>query len=61
MMSDAAALVRLSRIQEAKSIADVVLEVQPGFTISSLVTGQITSRERMAMLAAALREAGLPE
>ena len=57
----AAALVRLGRIQEAKSIAEVVLELQPGFTISDLVTGKITSRERMAMLAAALREAGLPE
>src|SRR5262245_11900921 len=57
----AAALVRLGRIQEAKSIAEVVLEVQPGFTISGLITGKITSRERMAMLAAALLEAGLPE
>ena len=57
----AAALVRLGRIQEAKSIAEVVLEVQPGFTINGLITGKITSPERMEMLAAALREAGLPE
>jgi len=34
----AAALVRLGRIQEAKSIAEVVLEVQPGFTINGLIT-----------------------
>ena len=57
----AAALVRLGRIQEAKEMAEVVLEVQPGFTISGLMTGRITSPERMTMLAAALREAGLPE
>jgi serine/threonine protein kinase/tetratricopeptide (TPR) repeat protein len=57
----AAALVRLGQIQEAKSMAEVVLELQPGFTISGLISGNVTTRERMSMLAAALREAGLPE
>jgi serine/threonine protein kinase/tetratricopeptide (TPR) repeat protein len=57
----AASLVRLGQNQEAQSVAEVVLELQPGFTISGLVSGNITTRERMSMLAAALREAGLPE
>ncbi len=57
----AAALVRLGQIQEAKSLAEVVLELQPGFTITGLTSGNITTQERMSMLAAALREAGLPE
>ena len=56
-----AALVRLGRQEEAKSIAKVLLEVQPGFTISGLVAGNITTPERLAILAGALREAGLPE
>jgi hypothetical protein len=38
-----------------------VLELQPGFTVSALVSGNITTPERMALLAGALREAGLPE
>ena len=57
----AAALVRLGRIPEAKSIAAVLLELQPGFTIGSLISGNITTHDRMALLAAALRGAGLPE
>jgi tetratricopeptide (TPR) repeat protein len=56
-----AALVRLGRIEEAKSIAGILLELQPGFTLGGLVSGNITNPERMAMLASALREAGLPE
>jgi tetratricopeptide (TPR) repeat protein len=56
-----AALVRLGQLQEAKSVAKVLLGLQPGFTIRSLVSGNITTPERMAMLADALREAGLPE
>ena len=56
-----AALVRLGRQEEAKSIAKVLLEVQPSFTISGLVAGNITTPERLAVLAGALREAGLPE
>jgi hypothetical protein len=42
-------------------MADVVLELQPGFTISGLASGQLAARERMAMLAEALRDAGLPQ
>ena len=57
----AAAMIRLGQLAEAKSMAKVVLELQPGFTISGLVSGQITTPERMEMLATALREAGLPE
>jgi TolB-like protein len=56
-----AALVRLDRLEEAKATAEVLLELQPGFTISGLVSGNITAPERMAMLAEALRGAGLPE
>jgi serine/threonine protein kinase/tetratricopeptide (TPR) repeat protein len=55
------ALVGLGRLDEAKAMADVVLRLQPGFTISGLVSGNITTPERMAMLADALRRAGLPE
>ena len=56
-----AALVRLGRQEEARAIAKVLLEVQPSFTISSLVAGNITTPERLAILAGALVEAGLPE
>jgi hypothetical protein len=53
-------MIRLGHLVEAKSMARVVLELQPGFTIGGLVSGQITTPERMEMLATALREAGLP-
>jgi hypothetical protein len=56
-----AALIRLGQVTEAKSKARVLLEAQPGFTISGVVSSQITTPERMDMLAAALREAGLPD
>jgi tetratricopeptide (TPR) repeat protein len=57
----AAALVLLGRPDEAKAVAAVLLELQPGFTISGLVSGNITTRQRMGMLAGALSQAGLPE
>lgn len=57
----AAALARLGRLDEARSVAAVLLEVQPGFTISGLASGNITTPERMAMLAGALSQVGLPE
>lgn len=57
----AAALIRLGRLDEAKAMSDVVLALQPGFTISGLVSGNLAAPERMAMLAEALREAGLPK
>ena len=56
-----AALIRLGKHEEAASIAKTLLTFQPGFTISGLVAGNITTAERMAILADALREAGLPE
>src|SRR5262245_50669831 len=56
-----AALVRLGQLQEARSMAKLVLELQPGFTLSGFVSGKVTTPERMAMLADALRPAGLPE
>ena len=57
----AAALARLGRLDEARSVAAVLREVQPGFTISGLASGNITTPERMAMLAGALSQVGLPE
>jgi TolB-like protein len=56
-----AALARLGRQEEAESMAKALLELQPGFTVSGLVSGNITTRERMGMLAGALYQAGLPE
>jgi adenylate cyclase len=56
-----AALARLGRDTEAAASARRLLELQPGFTIASLVESEFTSPERLAMLAEALREAGLPE
>jgi TolB-like protein len=56
-----AALIRLGCISEATSSAGRVVELQPGFTVSGLVSGNITVPERMDVLADALRQAGLPE
>jgi TolB-like protein len=56
----AAALVRLGRMDEARTEASVVLDVQPGFTVDGLASGKITTPERMKMLTDALRKAGLP-
>jgi TolB-like protein/tetratricopeptide (TPR) repeat protein len=56
-----AALIRLGKHDEAKSIAKTLLKVQPNFTISAVAAGKITTTERLAVLATALREAGLPE
>jgi adenylate cyclase len=56
-----AALTRLGRQAEAAASARQLLELQPGFTIASLVDSAFTSPERLAMLAEALRQAGLPE
>jgi TolB-like protein len=55
-----ASLVRLNRVDEAKSMAPVLLELQPAFTIGGLVSGNITTSDRMDMLAGALHQAGLP-
>jgi adenylate cyclase len=56
-----AALARLGREAEAAASARRLLELQPGFTIASLVDSAFTSPERLAMLAEALRQAELPE
>jgi TolB-like protein len=56
-----AALIRLDRTSEARSSSRRVLELQPGFTVSGLVAGNITTPDRMIILADALRRAGLPE
>ena len=56
----AAALQRLGRLDEAKTMAGMVLELQPGFTVNGLVSGNITTPERMAALAGALLQLGLP-
>jgi TolB-like protein len=57
----AASLHRLGRSEEASAAARAVMDLQPGFTVTGLVSGNITTPERMAPLAAALRELGLPE
>ena len=56
-----AALTRLGRHAEAAASARQLLELQPGFTIAWLIDSAFTSPERLAMLAEALRQAGLPE
>ena len=56
-----AALVRLGRLDEAMSMGKLLLELQPGFTIGGLASGNITTAERMNKLAGALHEAGLPK
>jgi hypothetical protein len=55
-----AALARQGRISEARLSSLRVLELQPSFTVSGLVSGNITSPDRMAVLADALLQAGLP-
>ncbi|MEO5989517.1 MAG: protein kinase [Candidatus Eisenbacteria bacterium] len=57
----AAALVRLDRFEEAKALADSVLALQPGFTITGLVSDNFTTPERLGMPAEALHRAGLPQ
>jgi adenylate cyclase len=56
-----ASLARVGRDTEAAAAGRHLLELQPGFTIASLVDSAFTSPERLAMLAEALRKAGLPE
>ena len=56
-----AALIGLGRIEEATTLARVLMELQPSFTVGGLVSGNITTPERMARLARALRQAGLPQ
>jgi len=57
----AAALARLGRIREAQSVSARLLELQPGFTVTGMVSGYAERTENMASLGDALRELGLPE
>jgi len=56
-----AALGKLGRVDDAKASAERVLNVEPRFTISSFLASKVTSAEHLALLGAALRQAGLPE
>ena len=55
------ALVHLKRLEEAKEMAKVVLELRPGFTISGLLATNFTRPERLQMLREALHRVGLPD
>ncbi len=57
----AAALSCLGRLEEARAMGEVLLKLQPGFTIGGLVSGNITTPERLSLLAEALHRAGLPK
>jgi tetratricopeptide (TPR) repeat protein len=57
----AASAFRLGKISEARQSASVLLRLQPGFTVSGLVAGNITEPKRMDPLANALLDLGLPE
>ena len=57
----AAALANLARIDEAKLMAQRLLEVQPQFTIGSITSAPFANREIFDALGNALRRVGLPE
>jgi adenylate cyclase len=57
----AAALANLGRIDEAKTVAQRLLEVQPQFTIASITSAPFANPEILAALGHALRRVGLPE
>jgi adenylate cyclase len=57
----AAALANLDRIDEAKIMAQRLLEVQPHFTVSSITSAPFANPEILVALGDALRRAGLPE
>ena len=56
-----AALTSLRRGEEAKASAQRLLQLEPGFTVSSFIASNFLARERLTMLADAVRRAGLPE
>jgi adenylate cyclase len=57
-----AALACLGRDEDAGASAQRLFELQPGFTIASLVSGtSIAAEDRLSRLAEALRRAGVPE
>jgi hypothetical protein len=51
----------LGRIEEAKLMAQRLLEVQPQFTIASITSAPFANPEILAALGHALRRVGLPE
>jgi adenylate cyclase len=57
----AAALANLGRVDEAKIVAQRLLEVQPQFTVSSITSAPFAHREILDALGDALRRVGLPE
>lgn len=57
----AASSFRLGNMAEALDSAAAVLRLQPGFTVSGLVAGNITGPQQMDPLATALLSVGLPE
>jgi len=57
----AAALANLGRIDDAKIMAQRLLEVQPQFTITSITSAAFANPEILAALGQALRRVGLPE
>jgi adenylate cyclase len=57
----AAALANLGRVDEAKIVAQRLLEVQPQFTIASITSAPFANPEILAALGDALRHVGLPE
>jgi TolB-like protein len=56
----AAAAFRLGKVTEAQDSATILLRLQPGFTVSGLVAGNITGPGQMDPLANALLGVGLP-
>ena len=56
-----AALAALGRDAEATASARHLLELEPGFRIGPLIASYSSNKQRLAMLADALRRAGLPE
>jgi len=57
----AAALANLDRIDEAKILAQRLLEVQPEFTIASITSAPLANPKILAASGHALRRVGLPE
>jgi hypothetical protein len=57
----AAALANLGRVEEAKIVAQRLLEVQPLFTITSVTSAPFANPQILAALGNALRCVGLPE
>ena len=57
----AAALANLGRIEEAETVAQQLLKVQPQFTINSITSAPFANREILDALGSALGRLGLPE